>query len=117
MFQDEILALITGYEDVYSVVDGEIDDVLSSEDFKNADLEEQKEVVEDALMELEKEGKIEEGSIQWNDDSELYAFTYSDGTWVVCLLQKKMMLYLEMIFQPRLLLLSILILLIMMVYH
>lgn len=85
VFKDEILALITGYEDVYSVANDTKHNAIVDENFQNAELTERQEIIQEVLDELELDGEIEAVSISYQEDDALFCFSYSNGAydWVM----------------------------------
>lgn len=65
--------------DVYTAVDKEIYEKIVNDAFKNASLEERKEIALNVLNTLESENKIKKDSIKFNDEYNCYFFLYSNG--------------------------------------
>lgn len=65
--------------DVYTLVDKEIDEIIDSDAFENASLEERKEIVLNLLNRLESESRIKKGSIKFNKEYNSYFFEYLYG--------------------------------------
>ncbi len=63
----------------YLLVDKELYEKIVSENFKNASLEERKEIAFNLLNKLESENKIKKGSIKFNEKYNSYFFEYLDG--------------------------------------
>ena len=60
--------------DVYTAVDKELYEKIVNDKFKNASLEERKEIASSILNKLENENKILKGSIKFNEEYNCYFF-------------------------------------------
>lgn len=65
--------------DIYTVVDKEMYETIVTDTFKNASLEERKEIAFNLLNKLESENRIKKGSIKFNEEYNIYFFEYLNG--------------------------------------
>lgn len=80
IFQEEIFRIFSKNEDIYSAVDEKIDLLFSSDYYVNLTMEGKVDTVQKLLEELESEGKVQEKSIQFDEDSNMFWFKYLDST-------------------------------------
>lgn len=68
-----------GNKDVYSKVDDKINDLFSDSEFNKMDIHVQKSEVQKLLKKMEKKGIVLKGSIEYDDESEIFWYKYSNN--------------------------------------
>lgn len=64
---------------VFCDTDKKIEEIINTDTFENANLEERKEIVLNCLNKLESENRIKKGSIKFNEEYNSYFFEYING--------------------------------------
>lgn len=68
-----------GNKDVYSEVDAKINDLFADSEYNKMDVQEQKNEVEKLLKTMEKNGIVLKGSVEYDEESEIFWYKYSNN--------------------------------------
>lgn len=79
VFRKEILALLFGADDVYSVVDETLENTLANSEYQNAEISERKIIIQHTLEKMESDGEVKENSIKYADEDNYIYYEYING--------------------------------------